>query len=321
MRPESVLRKGLNNVTKACSYYGVIIKCVFSLQMPMRTRGQDEARTSRGGGEEAPIPPPVPPTLAEAIAALLNATADNARLLREMAGNQNNQHGGHGPNHMPRETTYADFLETRPPVFVKAEEPLEANEWLHVMEQKFGLIHCTETQKPLFAAQQLRGPASTWWANFVAIQPEDHVVTWAEFKLAFRDHYIPDDILQMKFEEFVQLRQGNDTVMQYLAKFNHLSQYAIDQVNTDLKKRNCFMRGLNDRLQRKMVACLGLTFTQAVSTAISVEAKNSGQGKTKRFGREGGEESSRAPEKRTRFVIRPFNQNRASPRPPSYPFK
>jgi hypothetical protein len=56
----------------------------------MRTRGQDEAGTSRGGGEEAPIPPLVPPTLAEAIAALLNATADNARLLREMAGNQNN---------------------------------------------------------------------------------------------------------------------------------------------------------------------------------------------------------------------------------------
>jgi hypothetical protein len=47
------------------------------------------------------------------------------------------------------------------------------------MEQKFGLIRCTETQKPLFAAQQLRGPASTWWANFAAIQPEGHLVTWA----------------------------------------------------------------------------------------------------------------------------------------------
>jgi hypothetical protein len=28
------------------------------------------------------------------------------------------------------------------------------------MEQKFGLVRCTETHKPLFAAQQLRGPAS-----------------------------------------------------------------------------------------------------------------------------------------------------------------
>jgi hypothetical protein len=82
-----------------------------------------------------------------------------------------------------------EFLETRPPVFVKAEEPLEADEWIRVMEQKFGLIRCMETQKPLFAAQQLRGSASTWWANFVAIHPEGHLVTWAEFKQAFSEHY------------------------------------------------------------------------------------------------------------------------------------
>jgi hypothetical protein len=47
----------------------------------------------------------------------------------------------------------------------------------------------------------------------------------------------------MKLEEFIRLKQGGDTVMQYLNKFNHLSQYAIDQVDTDLKKKNCFMRG------------------------------------------------------------------------------
>jgi hypothetical protein len=63
----------------------------------------------------------------------------------------------------------------------------------------------------------------------------------------------------MKQEEFMQLKQVGDTVMLYLNKFNHLSQYAIDQVNTDLKKKNCFMRGLTDRLQRKMATCLDLT--------------------------------------------------------------
>jgi hypothetical protein len=42
-----------------------------------------------------------------------------------------------------------------------------------------------ETQKPLFAAQQLRGPASIWLANFSAIQPVGHQITWDEFKLAF----------------------------------------------------------------------------------------------------------------------------------------
>jgi hypothetical protein len=90
---------------------------------------------------------------------------------------------------------YMEFSETPLPIFVKAEEPLEADEWVRVMEQKFGLIRCMETQKPLFAAKQLRGPTSTWWANFVAVQPEGHLVTWAEFKQAFREHYIPDGVL------------------------------------------------------------------------------------------------------------------------------
>jgi hypothetical protein len=54
------------------------------------------------------------------------------------------------------------------------------------------------SQKSLFAAQQLRGPASTWWGNYVAIQPAGHQVTWDEFKLAFREHYIPEGVLHMK---------------------------------------------------------------------------------------------------------------------------
>jgi hypothetical protein len=186
------------------------------------------------------------------------------------------------------------------------------------MEQKFGLIRCTETHKPLFAAQQMRGPISSRWANFVVVQPTGQQITWEEFKLAFREHYVPEGVLHMKQEEFIRLKQRGDTVMQYLNKFNHLSQYAIDQVNIDLKKKNCFMRGLNDRLQRKMAMCLDLTYSRAVSTTLAVEAKNARLGKSKGFG---GERSNQGPEKRTRLVIRPFNQNRSSPRPPSYPFK
>jgi hypothetical protein len=254
--------------------------------------------------------------LAEAIAAVVNATADNTRFLREMVGNQFQQHGGIIPPQGPRETSYLEFSETCPPLFVKAEDPLEADEWIRVMEQKFRLVRCTETQKPLFAAQQLRGPASTWWGNFVAIQLAGYQIN--EFKIAFREQYVPKGVLRMKQEEFIRLKQGRDTVMQYLNKFNHLSQYAIDQVNTDLKKNNCFMRGLNDRLQRKMATCLDLTYSRVVSMTLAVEAKNTCHGKSKGFG---GDRSNQGPEKRTRWVIRPFNQNRSSPRPPSYPFK
>jgi hypothetical protein len=177
------------------------------LQMPSQTRAHDGAGTSRGQ-EDTPNPPPIPPTLAEAIAALVTATADNTRFLREMAGNQFQQQGRGAYPQGPYETSYLDFSETRPPLFVKAKDPLEAAEWVRVIEQKFGLIRCTETQKPLFAAQQLRGPASTWWGNYVAIQPARHRITWDEFKLAFREHNIPEGVLHLKQEEFMRLKQG-----------------------------------------------------------------------------------------------------------------
>jgi hypothetical protein len=238
----------------------------------MRTRGSDGAGTSRGGAEaDINRPPPVPPTLADAIAALVKATADNARVLHEIAHHKNNQGGPRIPQNQQRNATYMEFMETRPPVFAKGEEPLDTIEWLQVIEQKFGLIQCTEVQKSLFAVEQLRGAASTWWSNFVAIQLLDHQVTWAEFKEAFRAHHVPDGILQMKLEEF--LRLGANIVMQYIAKFNHLSQHAIEHVNTNIKKRDFFMRDLNSKLQKKTTTCYDLTFNRAISVAIDMEEK------------------------------------------------
>jgi hypothetical protein len=112
--------------------------------MPSRTCAYDGTGTSRGQ-EDTPNPPPVPPMLAKAIAAMVTATADNTHFLREMAGQQLQQQGGRAYPQGPRETSYLDFSETRPPLFVKAEDPLEADEWIRVIEQKFGLIRCIET--------------------------------------------------------------------------------------------------------------------------------------------------------------------------------
>ena len=106
---------------------------MFLPQMPTRTRAQDAAGTS-GGRDVTPNPPPVPPTLAEAIAALVNATADNTRFLCKMAGHQYQQQGERAYPQGPRETSYLDFSKTHPPLFVKAEDPLEADEWIRVIE-------------------------------------------------------------------------------------------------------------------------------------------------------------------------------------------
>jgi len=51
--------------------------------------------------------------------------------------------------------------------------------------------------------------------------PTDHVVTWDEFKTAFRAHHILEGLLDQKRNEFLALTQGTHTVMQYAQAFNH----------------------------------------------------------------------------------------------------
>ena len=78
--------------------------------------------------------------------------------------------------------------------------------------------------------------------------------------------------MAMKLDEFLALKQGDQTVMQYVGKFNHLSQYAHEHVNTDAKKK-WFMRGLSTKLQTMMTTCTNVTYHEAVNIAIASEEK------------------------------------------------
>ena len=87
-----------------------------------RTRGSYVPGTSHD--EDGILDPPLVPTnLADAITALVNVTAENSRLLHEIAlSNQNQMQGNRGRHHNRQEATYVDFTDTRPPVFTKADD-------------------------------------------------------------------------------------------------------------------------------------------------------------------------------------------------------
>jgi hypothetical protein len=48
------------------------------------------------------------------------------------------------------ETSYTNFLAMHPLTFAKAIDLLEADNWLRIIESKFGLLHCSEIQKTMF---------------------------------------------------------------------------------------------------------------------------------------------------------------------------
>src|SRR5205809_1216947 len=219
------------------------------------------AESSQQGAESNPPPPPQ--TLAEVV-------AQQTQILQMLAQNQMHQQQPHGHQGQPQNATYGDFAATLPPTFAKEEDPLEADSWIRLMESKFELLTCTETQKILFAAHQLRGAATSWWATFLAMQPAGHQVPWTEFSAAFRVHHIPSSAMKIKLREFMALKQGNKIVREYVQIFNELARYAPNHVDTDAKKRECFLEGISPKLRSRLGRRFE-DFYQLVDDAIAME--------------------------------------------------
>jgi hypothetical protein len=47
------------------------------------------------------------------------------------------------------------------------------------------------------------------------MQLDGHVISWEEFRTAFRAHHIPEELMEQKLNEFLALTQGTRTVLQY----------------------------------------------------------------------------------------------------------
>jgi hypothetical protein len=143
--------------------------------------------------------------------------------------------------------------------------------WLCTTESKFGLLHCTEYQKTLYAAQQLRGAVGAWWASYITTLPEDHHVPWGEFCTAFRAHHLSVSLLHSKLKEFLDLEQGNHNVFDYTWQFNTLAQYGTYHIDTNEKKANLYCAGLTIHLQECLVHLSSLLYNELASAAIDQE--------------------------------------------------
>jgi hypothetical protein len=128
--------------------------------------GSTDAETAQPGGHSSP-----PPTLSQVIASIRESIDEQTELLRFLTTNSNREGTTVSNAGDHARSSYVEFLATQPLTFTEAGELLEADHWLCTIESKFELLHCTENQKTLFAAQQLLGDARAWWASFIATRP------------------------------------------------------------------------------------------------------------------------------------------------------
>jgi hypothetical protein len=88
------------------------------------------------------------------------------------------------------------------PTFSYSYDPLEADDWLRVIETKLDLTVCSDEECVAIAVHQLEGPTKAWWDNYTATHPNPAFITWLEFCEAFREQYFPGELLVQKAQEF-----------------------------------------------------------------------------------------------------------------------
>jgi hypothetical protein len=139
--------------------------------------------------------------------------------------------------------------------------------------KKLVIAQCTDREKVLFATHQLFGTAANWWETYCNTHADVDSITWNEFKARFCNHYVPRGTMKLKKKEFADLKQGGMTVNEYLNSFIQLLRYAADDINTDEKKQDMFLNGLNDDIQFQLLNTDYADFQHVVDKAIAIENK------------------------------------------------
>jgi hypothetical protein len=122
---------------------------------------------------------------------------------------------------------------------------MKAKDWLNGVEKKLMIAQCTDHEKVLFAAHQLYGTSANWCDTYCNTHSNFDTVTWNKCKSHFCTHYVPRGTMKLK-KEFANLKQGGMSVNENLNSLIQLARYAPDDINTDEKKHDVFLNGLND---------------------------------------------------------------------------
>ena len=158
--------------------------------------------------------------------------------------------GQGGPSNLQR------FKMHHPLTFIGEEDPMVADHWLRQIEKILDAMEITsDATKIRLATFQLEGESQVWW-DWVKTSRDLEAMTWAEFNELIMGKYFSAITRHAKAQEFLELKQGTITVMEYVAKFTELACFANDYVATYMDKVKKFENGLKLSIQGKIVGLL-----------------------------------------------------------------
>ena len=146
-----------------------------------------------------------------------------------------------------------------------------ADHWFRQIENVLEAMDITfDAAKIRLTAFELKGESQVLW-GWVKTSRDLEAMTWAEFHGLFMSKYFPATVRHAKAQEFLELRQGTMTVMEYMPRFIELAHFGNDYVATDMAKVKRFENGLKLFIRGKIVGLRLQYMNSMVKTSLAIE--------------------------------------------------
>ena len=109
-----------------------------------------------------------------------------------------------------------------------------------------------------------------WW-DWVKASRNLEAMTWEDFREFFMGKFFLASARHAKAREFLELKQGTMTVLEYVAKFTELRLFGDDYLASDMAKVRKFEDDLKFSIRGKIVGLLLQDMDSMVRTALAIE--------------------------------------------------
>ena len=170
-----------------------------------------------------------------------------------------------GPSNLQR------FMAHRSPTFTRGGDPMVADHWFRQVERVLEAMEITsDAMRIKLVTFQLEGESQVW-SNWIKVSRDLQTMTWREFRELLMSKFFPTSARHAKAQEFLELKQGSMTILEYVAKFTKLAPFGDDDVAIDMEKVRKFEDGLNLSIRGKIVGFLLQDMDSMVKTSMAIE--------------------------------------------------
>ena len=127
--------------------------------------------------------------------------------------------------------------------FTGGRDPVVADHWFQQVERILEAMKTTsDATRIRLATFRLKGESHIWW-DCVGVSRDPEMMTWGEFRELFMGKFFPASAKHAKAREFLELKQGNMIVLEYITKFTELARFGDDYRATNMAKVRKFEDG------------------------------------------------------------------------------